>query len=126
MRPIVLRALIMIGVVPMALGVFGLLNGARVLSWSGGLIFAGAMVTGAYALSWRFEGRHFGEPPLFWRDHEAKIRPRVFLAASALFLATCTLVVLAGLHHRTQTAAFFLPTAGMTGFIVYVMWGKVP
>jgi hypothetical protein len=87
---------------------------------------AGAVVTGGYWLSLRFEGQHLDETREFWRDHEATLRPRALIAnAVALVVTGAGLAIALGLGDF-QVAGFFLPVANLTGSCLPLMWGKVP
>ena len=72
----------MIGLGPLLIGILGAVTNRGLLSFWTGLALAGAIVTFEYSISLRFEGRHLDETRDFWRDHEARMRPRAFAALS--------------------------------------------
>ena len=124
-RPIIRQARNVVGLVPLGIGILGAVNDRGALTFWTGLALAGAVVTGEYSISLRFEGRHLDETREFWRNHEATLRPHAFVANAVTFLVTAAGLAIALRWRDFQTAGFFLPTAFLSGSCVLLMWGKV-
>lgn len=116
----------MVGLVPLVIGILGAVTNRGLMTVWTGLALAGAVVTCEYSLSLRFEGRHLTETRDFWRDHEATMRPRAFVANAVGFLVTGAGLASALVLGDFQVAGFFLPLAFLSGSCVLLMWGKVP
>jgi hypothetical protein len=71
-RPFTRQARIVVGSVPLAIGILGEISDRGVFTFWTGLALAGAVVTAAYSLSLRFEGRHLDETREFWLCPEAR------------------------------------------------------
>ena len=125
-RPFTRQARAVIGVGPLLIGILGAVTNRGLLTFWTGLALAGAIVTFEYSISLRFEGRHLEETRDFWRDHEARMRPRAFAANAIGFVVSGGGLAIALGVGAYPVAAFLLPLAFLSGSIVLLMWGKVP
>ena len=125
-RPFTRQARNVVGLVPLVMGILGAVINRGLFTFWTGLALAGAVVTCEYTLSLRFEARHLDETRDFWRDHEATMRPRAFVANAVGFIVTgAGLATALGLGDF-QAAGFFLPVAFLSGSCVLLMWGQGP
>ena len=125
-RPFTRQARNVVGLTPLVMGILGAVTNPGLFTFWTGLALSGAVVTCQYALSLRFEARHLDETRDFWRDHEATMRPRVFVANAVGFIVTGASLAKAISLGDFQAAGFFLPVALLSGSCVLLMWGKVP
>lgn len=115
-----------VGVVPLVIGLLGAVSQRGLVNFWTGLALAGAVVTCEYSLSLRFEGKHLSETRDFWRDHEASLRPRAFVAHAVGFALTGAGLWIALARSDLQVAGFFLAPAFLSGSCVLLLWGRVP
>ncbi len=126
MRPITQQALLVVGLVPLGIGMLGLLSQPGGRWFFVGLVLSSLFVVVAYARSIAFETKHLGESRDFWRDREALIRTRVFLGGLVTFVAGAIALVVAVTSARWGIAGFLLTPVFLAGSFVLLLWGKVP
>ena len=126
MRAVTRRALFQIGLVPLGIGMLGLLSSAGSRSFFAGLVVASAFVVVAYSLSISFETKHLDESRDFWRRREAVIRPRMLVAALGIFVAGGVTLTVAAVTATWDVAGLLLAPVFLAGSIVLLLWGKVP
>jgi hypothetical protein len=126
LRPMMRQALVLLGLVPLAVGLYGALNHPDEAGVWWGLAFSGGVVTVAYLLSLRHEGAHQSKSPEFWLAWEARDRPRGFLiAVGGAVVAVCAAVfgLIVGQH---QLTAFAAPPLALAVVVLVLLWGKIP
>ncbi len=117
--------MVLCGIVPLAIGLLGLLNRPAWREFFAGLALTGLFLVTAYWRSMAFESRHLDAPRSFWRDREALVPPRFFHAAAAFGAIGTVIGAIALASGSGPLAALLIAPVSLAWMIVALMWGKV-